>query len=125
MFLPFDALEINRTLVRGLDGGVRSPAIVETIVRLGHALQIKVTAIGIETGAELGAVRDLGCDRAQGFYLGKPMTGDELAACIAAGRPFREATRPLRSVHRHEESFGVLGSRNELLLGNPRVFEGP
>nr|WP_300988755.1 GGDEF domain-containing phosphodiesterase [Thiocapsa sp.] len=77
--LPLDALEINRTLVQGLDGGVRAPAIVETIVRLGHALQIKVTAIGIETEAELGAVRDLGCDRAQGFYLGKPMTGDALA----------------------------------------------
>jgi EAL domain-containing protein (putative c-di-GMP-specific phosphodiesterase class I) len=78
--LPLDALEINRTLVQGLDDGARAPAIVETIVRLGHALQIKVTAIGVETEAELGAVRDLGCDRAQGFYLGKPMTGDELAA---------------------------------------------
>ncbi|CRI64384.1 Diguanylate cyclase with PAS/PAC sensor (modular protein) [Thiocapsa sp. KS1] len=77
--LPLDALEINRTLVQGLDDGARAPTIVETIVRLGHALQIKVTAIGVETEAELGAVRDLGCDRAQGFYLGKPMTGDELA----------------------------------------------
>ncbi|WP_296809769.1 EAL domain-containing protein [Thiocapsa sp.] len=78
--LPLDALEINRTLVRGLDGGARAPAIVETIVRLGRALQIKVTAIGVETESELRAVRDLGCDRAQGFHLGKPMTGDELAA---------------------------------------------
>ncbi|MFB1487519.1 MULTISPECIES: putative bifunctional diguanylate cyclase/phosphodiesterase [unclassified Thiocapsa] len=77
--LPLDALEINRTLVQGLDGGVRAPAIVETIVRLGHALQIKVTAIGVETEGQLGAVRDLGCDRAQGFYLGEPMTGGELA----------------------------------------------
>ncbi|RKT44567.1 putative bifunctional diguanylate cyclase/phosphodiesterase [Thiocapsa rosea] len=77
--LPLDALEINRTLVQGLGGGGRAPAIVETIVRLGHALQIKVTAVGIETEAELGAVRDLGCNRAQGFYLGKPMTGDDLA----------------------------------------------
>ncbi len=85
--LPLDALEINRTLVRGLDGGARAPAIVETIVRLGHALQIKVTAIGVETEAELGAVRDLGCDRAQGFYLGQPMTGDELAAWYRSRPP--------------------------------------
>ena len=85
--LPLDALEINRTLVQGLDEGARAPAIVETIVRLGHALQIKVTAIGVETEAELGAVRDLGCDRAQGFYLGKPMTGDELAAWYRSRPP--------------------------------------
>jgi diguanylate cyclase (GGDEF)-like protein/PAS domain S-box-containing protein len=78
--LPLDGLEINRTLVHGIADGTHAPAIVETIVRLGHALQIKVTAIGIETEAELSALRDIGCDRAQGFYLGNPMTGDEFAA---------------------------------------------
>lgn len=78
--LPLDSLEINRTLVQRLDGRRRTPAIVETIVRLGRALQNKVTAIGIETEAELSDVRDLCCDRAQGFYLGKPMTGPDFAA---------------------------------------------
>jgi diguanylate cyclase (GGDEF)-like protein/PAS domain S-box-containing protein len=91
--LPLDGLEINRTLVHGLDGGRRTPAIVETIVRLGQALQVKVTAIGIETEAQLNAVSDLGCDRAQGFYLGKPMTGAEFAAWYR-GRPTAAATSP-------------------------------
>jgi EAL domain-containing protein (putative c-di-GMP-specific phosphodiesterase class I) len=50
-------------------------------------MQIKVTAIGVETEPELGAVRNLGCDRAQGFYLGKPMTGDELAAWYRSRPP--------------------------------------
>ena len=85
--LPLDALEINRTLVQGLDGGGRASAIVETIVRLGRALQIKVTAIGVETEAELGAVRNLGCERAQGFHLGKPITGDAFAAWYRARPP--------------------------------------
>ena len=85
--LPLDALEINRTLVKGLDDKAQAPAIVETIVRLGHAMQIKVTAIGVETEPELGAVRELGCDRAQGFYLGKPMIGDELAAWYRSRPP--------------------------------------
>ncbi|WP_120799164.1 hypothetical protein [Thiocapsa rosea] len=56
--LRLEAQEINRTLVHGLGCVVRAPALVETSVRLGHALQIRVTAIGIETEAEFG-VRDL------------------------------------------------------------------
>ncbi|WPL18146.1 Cyclic di-GMP phosphodiesterase Gmr [Thiorhodovibrio winogradskyi] len=75
--LPLDSLEINQTLVRHLDDGPHAPAMIETIVRLGQALRIKVTAIGVETEAELGSVRDLGCDQAQGFFLGEPMTGEE------------------------------------------------
>ncbi|EGV17194.1 putative bifunctional diguanylate cyclase/phosphodiesterase [Thiocapsa marina] len=77
--LSLDSLEINRTLLHRLDDRPHAPAMMETIVRLGRAMQIKVTAIGIETEAELTCVRDLGCDQAQGFYLGKPMTGSELA----------------------------------------------
>jgi diguanylate cyclase (GGDEF)-like protein len=70
--LPLDALEINRTLVQGLDGGVRAPAIVETIVRLGHALQIKVTAIGIETEAELAQSATLAATRHRGSIWANP-----------------------------------------------------
>ncbi|MCF7991859.1 MAG: EAL domain-containing protein [Thiohalocapsa sp.] len=85
--LPLDGLEINRTLVQGLDGGPQTRAIVETIVRLGHALQIDVTAIGIETEAQSIALRELGCDRGQGFHLGKPMTGTHFADWYRRRRP--------------------------------------
>lgn len=64
---------------------------VETIVRLGQVLRVKVTAIGVETEAELGSVRDLGCDQAQGFYLGEPMTGAEFNAWYQHRLPARGA----------------------------------
>lgn len=95
--LPLDALQINRLLVQRLDSSSRTQAIVETIVRLGRALQLPVTAIGIETEAQLSAVRDLGCHQAQGFYLGKPMTGTDLAAWYRR-RPPEPGSHPSSSL---------------------------
>jgi len=47
-------------------------AIVESVVRLGHALGLVVVAEGVETADQLSTLRDLGCDLAQGYYLARP-----------------------------------------------------
>lgn len=70
---PFDGIKIDRSFVAALDQSQGSEAIVSAIVSMGHALSLTVTAEGIETRAQLGTLKALACDQAQGFYLGRPM----------------------------------------------------
>jgi diguanylate cyclase (GGDEF)-like protein len=71
--LPVDTVKIDRSFVSALDEAGPNAQIVLAIIDLAHALGLNVTAEGIETGAQLSMLRDLGSDRAQGYFLGKPM----------------------------------------------------
>jgi diguanylate cyclase (GGDEF)-like protein/PAS domain S-box-containing protein len=70
--LPIDVLKIDRSFVEHCDrqdGGLR---LVETIVRLGHGLDLGVVAEGVERESQLEQLRAVGCDGVQGFLLGRP-----------------------------------------------------
>ncbi|NEX22976.1 EAL domain-containing protein [Thiorhodococcus mannitoliphagus] len=75
--LPLDGLSINRVLVQRLHIAQSSPAILDTIIHLGRALALQVTAVGIESASDLSFIRERDCDWAQGYYLGEPMSGAE------------------------------------------------
>lgn len=77
--LQLDSLEINRALVRRLAATDGLPPIVDAIVCLGRAMHLDVTAVGIETAAEMELFRDHDCFQLQGFHLGAPMSGDDFA----------------------------------------------
>jgi diguanylate cyclase (GGDEF)-like protein len=70
--LPIDRLKIDRSFVADLDAEDHDGTIIQTVVDLAHALGITVVAEGVETPAELRAVGTLGCDEAQGYFLGRP-----------------------------------------------------
>ena len=70
--LPLDELKIDRSFVTPVADDASAAAIVESVVRLGHALGLLVVAEGVETVAQLSTLRDLGCDLAQGYYLARP-----------------------------------------------------
>ncbi|WP_241665454.1 putative bifunctional diguanylate cyclase/phosphodiesterase [Teichococcus oryzae] len=84
--LSFDVLKVDRTFVQSLNraDGNNSSWIIETIVRLAHGLGAEVVAEGVETPEQLSLLRDLGCDAAQGFLLGRPMTAAAVAAAFRA-----------------------------------------
>ncbi|MCF4165514.1 EAL domain-containing protein [Zavarzinia compransoris] len=69
---PFDRMKIDRAFVSHIETDSRSVAIVRTVVSLARALGVAVTAEGIETRGQLHALRAMGCDELQGFFIGRP-----------------------------------------------------
>ncbi len=69
---PVEAIKIDRSFVSGLGLEADDTSIVEAVVRLGHSLGLSVVAEGVETPLQLTRLRELGCDRAQGYLFGRP-----------------------------------------------------
>jgi diguanylate cyclase (GGDEF)-like protein len=74
--LPVDELKIDRTFVTHLPDDPQNAAIVKSVIELAHNLGLEVVAEGVETTAALRWLREQGCERAQGFYLSKPMPAE-------------------------------------------------
>jgi diguanylate cyclase (GGDEF)-like protein len=75
---PLDGIKIGRQFLRGLPDDAVSFAVVAAISSMGTALGATVTAKGVETEAQLVSLRAMGCERAQGFLLAKPMRTRDL-----------------------------------------------
>ncbi len=73
--LPLDKLKIDRAFVKSIERGGAGPAIVEAIIALGHTLNLKVVAEGVETTGDLEFLRERNCNQVQGFLIGRPMPG--------------------------------------------------
>nr|MBA3803415.1 bifunctional diguanylate cyclase/phosphodiesterase [Acidimicrobiia bacterium] len=69
---PVEAIKIDRSFVRGLGIDSDDTTITEAVIHLGHALDLAVVAEGVETPLQLNRLRDLSCDRAQGYLFGRP-----------------------------------------------------
>jgi len=69
---PVDIVKIDRSFVAKIESANAALMLLKGIVDLGAALGLSLVAEGIETQAQLDVVRDLGCQAAQGFYLGRP-----------------------------------------------------
>jgi EAL domain-containing protein (putative c-di-GMP-specific phosphodiesterase class I) len=82
--LPVDILKIDRAFVAGA-GTAAEATVTETLVQLGRMLNLRTIAEGIETAAEAATLAALGCNLAQGYYFGRPMSPDQLARLLAAG----------------------------------------
>jgi len=79
---PVKRLKIDRSFVRDLGSHGEGRVIPKVIVDLAHALSVKVVAEGVETAEQLQALAELGCDEAQGYFLGRPMPRDEFEAFL-------------------------------------------
>jgi diguanylate cyclase (GGDEF)-like protein len=76
--LPVDALKIDQSFVRGMLVDSGDSAIVQATVGLAHDLGLRVVAEGVESHAQLVALRLAGCDEAQGYYISPPTTAPAL-----------------------------------------------
>ncbi|MBV9660185.1 MAG: EAL domain-containing protein [Acidimicrobiales bacterium] len=77
--LPLDVLKIDKSFVETLGGpGDEGEALVSTVLRFARILKLRTVAEGIESGDQLQALRNLGCDSAQGFFFAHPLTENEV-----------------------------------------------
>jgi EAL domain-containing protein (putative c-di-GMP-specific phosphodiesterase class I) len=81
---PLDTIKIDRSFVSGLGGpDAADLPIIQAVISLAHGLGIDVVAEGIETAAQLACLRDLTCDRGQGYAFARPLSPDALEALLA------------------------------------------
>ena len=86
--LPATRLKIDQTFVSRIEQSAADRAIISTIAHLAHALNMRVVAEGVETEAQLSLLRASGCDEVQGYFIGRPMSVDQLGQ-LFNGEPAR------------------------------------
>ncbi|HYH49212.1 MAG TPA: GGDEF domain-containing phosphodiesterase, partial [Acidimicrobiia bacterium] len=80
--LPADFLKVDRAFVAGVGSHPGDTAIVRAVLDLGRALGLTTVAEGVETAEQMAALRDLGCDWAQGYHLGRPGPAETVTTLI-------------------------------------------
>jgi EAL domain-containing protein (putative c-di-GMP-specific phosphodiesterase class I) len=87
-----DTLKIDRSFVHDIPDDAEDSAIARAVVALGHSLQLRVVAEGVETEAQAEFLRSLGCDEMQGYLLSRPLP----AAVLPQWWQDRQSTQRLR-----------------------------
>jgi EAL domain-containing protein (putative c-di-GMP-specific phosphodiesterase class I) len=81
--LPFSELKIDCSFILRMLTDKDCRLIVETTIELAHKLGLISVAEGVEDEATLAALRTMGCDRAQGYYLSRPLAASRVAGFLA------------------------------------------
>ncbi|HVV62123.1 MAG TPA: EAL domain-containing protein [Pseudolabrys sp.] len=82
---PFDTIKIDQSFVRTTARGTR-PVILRSIIALAHDLGMEVVAEGAETDSDAVELYQLGCEYAQGFAFGEPMTAEKARDLLVSDR---------------------------------------
>ncbi len=80
---PVDTLKIDRSFVDGLGHDTQDAAIVRSVAALGRALDLAVTAEGVETTVQLALLKHMGCDHAQGYLFSRPVPAADITKLLA------------------------------------------
>lgn len=80
---PVDVLKIDREFVSDVTTSAEDQALCQAVIAMAHAFKLKVVGEGVETIEHARVLRDMGCDRAQGYLISKPLTADDLFDFIA------------------------------------------
>jgi diguanylate cyclase (GGDEF)-like protein len=98
--LAVSAIKIDKSFVMTMDTDASKATIVESTIELGHNLDLKVVAEGVESIEAYERLAELGCDYAQGFFLSRPLSPDRAAIWLdafgtpATGMPATSAMVP-------------------------------
>ena len=88
--LPFSSLKIDISFVRNMLTSESDAVIVRTIIAMGHNLNMKVVAEGVETEEQLAALKEYGCDVIQGYLVSKPVPAEEFEKFLQPGEQWTE-----------------------------------
>jgi len=73
----FNMLKIDRGFINNLEQGQNNTVILEAIIKVSKSLSIQTVAEGIETKSQYHFLKEMGCDKGQGFYMSKPIAESE------------------------------------------------
>jgi diguanylate cyclase (GGDEF)-like protein len=104
--LPINELKIDRSFVSPMLQDESDLIIVRSTINLGHDLGLRIIAEGVEDGATLERLAQLGCDLAQGFHLSRPMPADAFNAWLHKADPVPAA--PAASLSRAAQAVGAV-----------------
>jgi diguanylate cyclase (GGDEF)-like protein/PAS domain S-box-containing protein len=76
--MPVSIIKIDRSFITNMDTNEHDKAIVKATLDMAAAMDVKIIAEGVETPEVLFMLEEMGCDYIQGFFIGKPMTADEI-----------------------------------------------
>ena len=99
--LPIDSLKIDQSFVAGVSGEHADAALVSAAISFAKAVGLQLTAEGIETPQQLAALRELGCELGQGFFLARPLAPEDIDRLLG-------------------ESSEVTSARTEAMFGTGR-----
>jgi diguanylate cyclase (GGDEF)-like protein len=85
--LPVNELKIDRSFIQELLAKDNDTVIVKATIELAHNLGLSVVAEGVENEETLNILKKLGCDKAQGYYLGKPAPSVEITKLLKQAQP--------------------------------------
>ena len=80
--LPFSEIKVDKSFVMSAARSQESRVVIRSIVDLGRSLGLRSTAEGVEDESTLDYLREIGCDLAQGFHIGRPMEGPAVGGWI-------------------------------------------
>jgi diguanylate cyclase (GGDEF)-like protein/PAS domain S-box-containing protein len=85
---PISRLKIDRSFVRDLPNNEDGKAIAMAMISLGHKLNLRVIAEGVETKSQFAFLREHDCDEMQGYYFSRPATAEAVQRMLDKGVPF-------------------------------------
>ncbi|WP_343585083.1 EAL domain-containing protein [Herbaspirillum sp.] len=84
---PVNTLKIDKSFINDIPDDPNDSAIVQAIIAMGHALNLKVVTEGVETARQLNALREFGSDDYQGYYFSKPVPYAQFLQLLLAQHP--------------------------------------
>jgi predicted signal transduction protein with EAL and GGDEF domain len=104
--LPATEIKIDHAFVRDLENSSEDVVIVSAIVALGHALDMDIVALGVETVGQRAYLERLGCDDLQGYLLGRPVDAQRFMQLHDLPRPRAEVAAGWKAQARPGASAG-------------------
>jgi len=83
---PVDRLKIDQSFVRDITTNADDAAIAQAVITLGHTMNLRVLAEGVETAEQLAFLRRNQCDEMQGYLFGRPVPAEQFAQLLGSDR---------------------------------------
>ena len=80
---PIDRLKIDRAFVSGIADSANDRSLVRTMIAMADSMDLDIVAEGVETVHQLQSLRDLGCAKAQGFLISRPVPPDAMRSTMS------------------------------------------